>query len=190
MSETSHVVDIIVYVLSHSTQAPTTDEDRLIGVFSDHDTATNAIDLLRVKPGFRDWPQGFVLDEYKLGEDNWKEGFAWNDQTKSGELADWVLECFTVDPAPNVFVLLHRRFAGIHEIVSNIGFYPAHGEAVAAAHRLVNASGFRSFPQGFVVLGLHKNTIHWEEGFEAQEARLCRLLSCTPSSLPPDHRPA
>jgi len=48
---------------------------KVIGIYSDEQHATLAIDKLRKKPGFRASPNGFYIDEYIINEDNWSEGF-------------------------------------------------------------------------------------------------------------------
>lgn len=51
------------------------DRAKLIGVYSDRTAAEQAIERVKNLPGFRDYPDGFVIDEYVLNEDNWSEGF-------------------------------------------------------------------------------------------------------------------
>lgn len=71
----------VVYLLWHQFELKgnkTEDlEDRakLIGVYSDEEEAKQAIDRAKDQPGFRDYPEGFLIDAYKLGHDHWTEGF-------------------------------------------------------------------------------------------------------------------
>jgi hypothetical protein len=51
------------------------DIELLIGVYRTKQDATDAIERLRDKPGFRDFPQGFESCEYELNKDHWIEGF-------------------------------------------------------------------------------------------------------------------
>ncbi len=51
------------------------DRAKLIGVYSDEEEAKRAIDRVKDQPGFRDYPEGFLIDAYKLGQDHWTEGF-------------------------------------------------------------------------------------------------------------------
>ena len=51
------------------------DTELHIGVYSSHEIAHAAIERLRVKPGFQDWPEGFEIHEIMLDRDNWAEGF-------------------------------------------------------------------------------------------------------------------
>lgn len=48
----------------------------MIGVYVTLADAQAAVERLRHQPGFRDWPDGFSIDEYELGFDHWIEGFA------------------------------------------------------------------------------------------------------------------
>ena len=59
---------------------------KLIGVYESRKAAEQAVERLARQPGFRDWPciidplqddeeRGFYIDEYKVGEDHWTEGY-------------------------------------------------------------------------------------------------------------------
>src|SRR5687768_12955798 len=102
-----------IYGLFHTTTTAFADEDRTIGVFANASEANQVLDRLRSKPGFRDAPAGFGVDEYKLDHDHWPEGFAWADD-RTEVLADETLDCLAIDPDPNVFLLEHRRVTGNH----------------------------------------------------------------------------
>ncbi len=66
-----------VYVLHHV--RPETEEMmedvKLIGVYSSEALAWAAINRLRSQPGFRDYPDDFSIEPYKVDRDNWTEGF-------------------------------------------------------------------------------------------------------------------
>lgn len=69
-----------VYVLEH-VRFDNDDRDndhtdfKLIGVFASEKDAQNAIEQLKDKPGFKDYPNGFHIDAYPLGQINWSSGF-------------------------------------------------------------------------------------------------------------------
>lgn len=65
-----------VYVLHHEYEWYGRDEVKLIGVYRSRQDAEAAIARVRDQPGFRDWPEGFSVDAYRLGEDEWADGFA------------------------------------------------------------------------------------------------------------------
>ena len=50
-------------------------DEKLIGIYSSENDAQEAIKRIKTKPGFRDFPDGFQIDEYEIGKDNWPEGF-------------------------------------------------------------------------------------------------------------------
>jgi homoserine kinase type II len=52
------------------------DTELLIGVYRTEADAKAAIERVKDKPGFRDYPQGFNAYEHTLGKDSWAEGFA------------------------------------------------------------------------------------------------------------------
>jgi hypothetical protein len=51
------------------------DTELLIGIYRSEEAARAAIDRVKGQPGFRDFPQGFVVSEYALDNDHWTEGF-------------------------------------------------------------------------------------------------------------------
>ena len=51
------------------------DDQLLIGVYESRSAAKIAIERLRTKPGFVDYPQGFQIHSRELGQDSWTEGF-------------------------------------------------------------------------------------------------------------------
>jgi len=69
---------ISVYLVWHSRPlAEDADEtdDKLLGVYSSRERATARIERARTKPGFRDYPDGFLVDECEIDRDDWSEGF-------------------------------------------------------------------------------------------------------------------
>jgi hypothetical protein len=65
-----------VYLLWHvHTVADSEDDEKLIGVYATEPDAMAAIERLRDKLGFRDFPEGFRIVEYTVNQDQWQEGF-------------------------------------------------------------------------------------------------------------------
>lgn len=69
--------EAVVFIVHHSREL---DDDacetKLIGVYTTEERALHAIDQLREKPGFRDYPADFAVDRYKLDMTHWQDGFA------------------------------------------------------------------------------------------------------------------
>ncbi|MGA3130041.1 MAG: hypothetical protein ABSD59_04525 [Terracidiphilus sp.] len=51
------------------------DNGLLIGVYQTEFGATSAIERLRTKPGFADYPEGFQIHSRELDHGSWTEGF-------------------------------------------------------------------------------------------------------------------
>jgi homoserine kinase type II len=51
------------------------DIELLIGVYESETAARGAIDRVKNKPGFVDFPAGFQIHPYVIGRDSWTEGF-------------------------------------------------------------------------------------------------------------------
>jgi len=66
-----------VFILQHSCESSDTGEEetKFIGVYSSKEKAEEAIARLSKQPGFKDLPDHFNIDEYKIDQDNWYEGF-------------------------------------------------------------------------------------------------------------------
>jgi hypothetical protein len=68
--------NVRVFVVQHLHVIHDDQEDvKFIGVYSSRDTAEEAVQRLRAKPGFCDAPEGFSIDPYNLNEDNWTDGY-------------------------------------------------------------------------------------------------------------------
>jgi hypothetical protein len=56
------------------------EEIKLCGIYSTHALAEAARIRLLSKSGFRDWPGGFQIDEYRVDQDCWTDGFISTDE--------------------------------------------------------------------------------------------------------------
>jgi hypothetical protein len=65
----------VAYVLQHSYETDGCEETKVIGIYRSREAANMALQRLRATPGFGDHPSGFSIDEYRLDEDHWAEGF-------------------------------------------------------------------------------------------------------------------
>ena len=65
-----------VFVLQHVHSREDGVEDiKFIGVYSTRDKAQAAVARLSRLPGFVDAPDGFSIDEYRVDQDHWAEGY-------------------------------------------------------------------------------------------------------------------
>lgn len=51
------------------------DDFKIIGVFSSRERVNETISFLRDKPGFKDEPKCFIVDEYEIDSVKWREGY-------------------------------------------------------------------------------------------------------------------
>ena len=66
---------IEVFVVEHLHVLDDGEESvKLIGVYSNREAAQSAVDRHKLQPGFRDAPEGFTIDLYRLDEDHWTDG--------------------------------------------------------------------------------------------------------------------
>jgi hypothetical protein len=65
-----------VFVLQHvHTLGDGTEDVKFIGVYSAREKADAAVARLSRQPGFSDAPEGFHVDEYRVDQDHWVEGY-------------------------------------------------------------------------------------------------------------------
>ena len=65
-----------VFVLQHvHSQDNGADDIKFIGVYSSREKAQEAVTRLARLPGFVDDPEGFHIDEYRVDQDQWAEGY-------------------------------------------------------------------------------------------------------------------
>jgi hypothetical protein len=65
-----------LFVIQHVHELDDEHKDvKFIGVYSTRLNAEAAIERLSEMPGFKDTPDGFHIDEYRLDQDYWAEGF-------------------------------------------------------------------------------------------------------------------
>jgi hypothetical protein len=65
-----------VFVLQHVHEHPDGAEDvKFIGVYSSREKAQEAVARLGCLPGFAGAPDGFHMDEYRVDQDHWVEGY-------------------------------------------------------------------------------------------------------------------
>jgi hypothetical protein len=66
----------VVFLLEHvHDQGGGCEDIKTIGIYSTLDAAQRTIERLRIKPGFRDAPDGFNIDPYPLNTNSWEDGF-------------------------------------------------------------------------------------------------------------------
>jgi hypothetical protein len=65
-----------VFVLQHVHSREDGVEDvKFIGVYSSREKAEAAVSRLSLQAGFSDAPDGFNVDEYRVDQDHWAEGY-------------------------------------------------------------------------------------------------------------------
>lgn len=68
-----------VFLLFHQYDLDDDDTSKLLGVYSSHDRAERRMHEARSLPGFRRFPDAFIIDEYVIDENRWTSGFEQTD---------------------------------------------------------------------------------------------------------------
>jgi homoserine kinase type II len=66
----------LVYILWHEYERLGNEDSKLLGVYATQDEAEQAQARLSGLPGFKDYPDGFFISAYSMGQDHWTGGFA------------------------------------------------------------------------------------------------------------------
>ena len=67
-----------VYLLWHSRPLhddPPETDDKLLGIYSSRERAMSRIERAKTNPGFRDYPDAFLIEECEVDRDEWRQGF-------------------------------------------------------------------------------------------------------------------
>lgn len=65
-----------IFSISHIyTVDSSTDDERIIGIFSNLAMAEQVVEQLKEQPGFKDYPENFIIDEIELNQLLWSSGF-------------------------------------------------------------------------------------------------------------------
>lgn len=78
-----------LYVLWHTYENESGNEDiKLIGIYSSEDRAKEALEKVRMQPGFRDHPDGFEIADAALDMTGWRDGFVdpWDTDADGNEV--------------------------------------------------------------------------------------------------------
>lgn len=78
ISEDTYIVQNLksIFNVSHAYTVDTfTDDERIIGVFSNLAIVQNIVEQLKKQPGFRDHSENFIIDEVELNQLLWTSGF-------------------------------------------------------------------------------------------------------------------
>lgn len=64
-----------VFLLQHCYENNNCEEVKVIGIYSSRENAEKCSERLLSLPGFKNYPDNFFIDEYRLDVGNWTEGF-------------------------------------------------------------------------------------------------------------------
>jgi hypothetical protein len=76
---TQFVYELRHYKIAHNEEPDDDRSPKDIGIYSSEEKAKAAIDRVKDKLGFRDWPGGFRIFRALVDKDYWEEGFISSD---------------------------------------------------------------------------------------------------------------
>lgn len=153
------------------------DNTKLLGIYSTRGKAKSAINYYITLPGFKDYPDGFYINEYELDKNCYKSGFRlpkWITSIK-GYVGKDDDNCQETDK--NIIFLLQHGYAytdkeGIEcEETRILGIYSTWKKGISAKQYYKTLPGFKDLPNNCFYLGdylLNEPTI-WGGGFVTNE---------------------
>lgn len=170
------------------------DHDKLLGIYSTRERAEQALAGLRDKPGFRDHPDGFEINDGPLDETYFTDGFVtvWGDEEPDDEAVATppvylILQGYNEDGrSDNVlrkYYTLWIRFVHEdgydHELTP--GTYTTRENAETARAFLSDKQGFRDYPDGFEITEGVIDKTYFPHGFVAMDGPRARDIEITPA---------
>lgn len=141
-----------VFLLQHKKEVeiePKTGEviynTKLVGFLSTEELCKNTILFYQQKPGFKDYPQDFVMEKVEADVDDFNH--------IPGEFDQYV------------YYLTHEYYDGEYDNITNIGYYSTHQMAEEAEHRYRLKAEYSEYPNGFCISKYKIDQTHWCFGF-------------------------
>ncbi|MCY9593663.1 hypothetical protein PC41400_08830 [Paenibacillus chitinolyticus] len=66
---------ITVFLLQHSYEWNENENTKIIGIYSSKEKVEAVIEKYKELPGFKEFPNDFYIDAYRVDENEWTEGF-------------------------------------------------------------------------------------------------------------------
>ena len=126
-----------------------TDEDvcntKRLGFFSSREKCYEAIKFYLTQPGFKDYPDEFVIKFIEADVDDYND----------------VPGCF----GATVFYLSHEWYDGEYDYVTDLGYYSSRKNAEEAKTRYLCEEYYKEHSEGFCIDNYEINKRNWTEGF-------------------------
>ncbi|MDO3423795.1 hypothetical protein QWT87_02765 [Chryseobacterium sp. APV1] len=161
-----------VYVLDHIYTDETYTDFKRLGYFNDLKELEEAKNRAVQLSGFKMFPESFVIKKYIVNKVNWKEGFTevigeiGRDYLESGDEVDVTIVSVKEMELESVFYLSHIYTIHTHlDDERCIGLFSSYENAHNVMNELKDKSGFKDFPDNFILEEVILNAMHWTTGF-------------------------
>ena len=116
-----------------------------LGFFSSKELCLDAIEFYKTLEGFRDYPDGFVIDRKRVDVNDFNN--------VSSHYTD------------KVYQLTHEWYDGEYDYISELGCYSTYEKAKIAQSLYENEEEFEEHKEGFCIDECRINQRDWIEGF-------------------------
>jgi hypothetical protein len=165
-------MEYFIYVLSHTYTGEWHTDSKLLGFLNSLKDVEEIKRQAVILPGFKEYPECFVVDQYILDKIHWAEGFhevigeMGRDYLKKGDEVDENCHCVKELGLNTIFSVSH--YYTIHTHLDDeryIGVFSSLDQAEKAVEVLKMKPGFKEYPEGFDIRELDLKVLLWNSGF-------------------------
>lgn len=120
-------------------------ETKLLGFFSSEEKCRKAICNYLEQPGFKDYPEDFVIEKVEANIDDFND--------------------IAGDFNSSIFYLAHEWYDGEYDHISHLGYYSSIEKATRAKLLYLLEPEYKKFPDGFSIDEYTINKCEWQDGF-------------------------
>ncbi|MDV7696950.1 hypothetical protein N6B72_08460 [Chryseobacterium soli] len=165
-------MEYFVYVLSHTYTDEWHTDSKLLGFLNSLKGVEEMKKQAFILPGFKEYPECFVVNQYILDKIHWAEGFheaigeMGRDYLEKGDEVDKNCRSVKELELNNIFSVSHYYTINTHlDDERYIGVFSSLDQAEKAVEILKMKPGFKSHPDGFDISELDLNVLLWNSGF-------------------------
>lgn len=159
-----------IYTLEHIYTDESHTNFKLLGFFDDLKELEKIKNIASKFSGFKDYPEDFIIKKNELNKVHWETGF----HTAVGEIGrDYLPEVDLINEDAHIFQNLKSIFYISHIYTFDaskdderiIGIFSNLALAEQVVKQLREQSGFRDYPENFIIDEVQLNQLLWSSGF-------------------------
>jgi len=165
-------MEYFIYVLSHTYTDEWHTDFKLLGFLNSLKSVEEMKKQAVILPGFKEYSEGFVVNQYILDKIHWAEGFykiigeMGLDYLEKGDEVDKNCRSVKELKLNTIFSVSHYYTIDTHlDDERYIGVFSSLDQAEKAVEVLKMKPGFKTYPDCFDISELDLNVLLWKSGF-------------------------